>query len=167
VRLAPFYAFGIYVSVTTIYKVLKEKYQLRSKWQKNQKRGPVPSAKAPREVILMDTVDFGGVFAFTAIDIFTRESDVLLRPSLEATDGQAFLHHSMIWRFNGFSETIQTDGGKEFKKEFETDVSRYCNLRRVARLTKKMNRVSLRASIVACEKSAWDGLNIRNQKSQD
>lgn len=52
------------VSVTTIYKVLDEKYQLRSKWQKNQKRGPVPVAQAPREVIQMDTVDFGAVFAF-------------------------------------------------------------------------------------------------------
>jgi len=59
---------GVRVSVTTIYIVLKEKYQLRSKWQKNQKRGPVPSVKVPREVIQMDTVDFGGVFAFTAID---------------------------------------------------------------------------------------------------
>lgn len=129
--------YGIYVSVTTIYKVLREKYQLRSKWQKNQKRGPVPSAKAPREVIQMDTVDFGGVFAFTAIDIFTRESDVLLRPSLEAADGQAFLHHSMTRRFNSFSEIIQTDGGKEFKKEFESDVSRYCNLHRIARPYRK------------------------------
>lgn len=117
--------------------MLKEKYQLRSKWQKNQKRGPVPSAKAPREVIQIDSVDFGGVFAFTAIDIFTRESDVLLRPSLEALDGQAFLHHSMPRRFDGFVEIIQTDGGKEFKKEFETDISKYCNLHRVARPYKK------------------------------
>ena len=36
----------------------------------------------------MDTVLFGEVFAFTAIDIYTRESDVLLRPALEAIDGK-------------------------------------------------------------------------------
>ena len=35
------------------------------KWQKNQKRGPVPSAQASREVIQIDTVHFGAVFTFT------------------------------------------------------------------------------------------------------
>ena len=125
------------VSVTTIYKVLEEKYQLRSKWQKNQKRGPVPAAQAPREVIQIDTVDFGGVFAFTAVDIFTRESDVLLRPALEAVDGQAFLRLCMTRRFDGFVEIIQTDGGSEFKKEFQEDTGKYCNLHRVARPYKK------------------------------
>jgi len=59
--------------VTTIYKVLSEKYQLRSKWQKNQKRDPVPAAQAPREVLQMDTVLFGEIFAFTAIGISTPE----------------------------------------------------------------------------------------------
>lgn len=80
--------YGTQVSVTTICKVLSEKYQLHSKWQKNQKRGPVPAARAPREVLQMDTVLFGEVFAFTAIDIYTRESDVILRSALEAIDGK-------------------------------------------------------------------------------
>jgi len=40
--------FGTQVSVTTIYKVLSEKYQLRSKWQKNKPRAPVPKAKSAR-----------------------------------------------------------------------------------------------------------------------
>lgn len=125
------------ISVTTIYKVLDEKYQLRSKWQKNQKRGPVPVAQAPREVIQMDTVDFGAVFAFTAIDIFSRECDVLLRPALEAVDGKAFLHYCMPRRFDSFTDMIQTDGGSEFKKEFVQDVGRYCERHRVARPYKK------------------------------
>lgn len=125
------------VSVTTIYKVLSEKYQLRSKWQKNQKRGKLPVAQAPREVIQMDTVLFGDVFAFTAVDIFTRESDVLLRPALEAVDGQAFLHHCMPRRYDRFAHTIQTDGGSEFKKEFRQDVAQYCQRHRVARPYKK------------------------------
>lgn len=129
--------YGIRVSVTSIYKVLGEKYQLRSKWKKNQKRGPVPAAQAPREVIQMDTVLFGEVFAFTAIDIYTKESDVLLRPTLEAVDGQAFLHHCMARRFDRFAQVIQTDGGSEFKKEFQEDVSLYCNDHRIARPYKK------------------------------
>ena len=37
----------------------------------------------------MDSVNFGGLFAFTAIDILTREADVLLTPELTGT-GYAF-----------------------------------------------------------------------------
>jgi hypothetical protein len=115
------------VSVTTIYKVLSEKYQLRSKWQKNKARGPIPKAQAARQVIQMDTVLFGEVFAFTAIDVFSKESDVLLRPALEATDGKVFLENCMPRRFDGFSEIIQTDGGGEFKGEFSQTVDDYCD----------------------------------------
>jgi len=49
---------------------------------------------------------------------------VLLRPALEAVDGQAFLHHCMPRQFDDFVETIQTDGGSEFKKEFDEDAGR-------------------------------------------
>ena len=76
--------YQITLSVPKIYEVLAEKYTLRSKWTKNQKRGQVPEADAARQVIQMDTVHFGQVFAFTAVDIFTREADVLLRPSVLA-----------------------------------------------------------------------------------
>ena len=125
------------VSVTTIYKVLSEKYQLRSKWQKNVPRGPIPVAKAAREVLQMDTVLFGGVFAFTAIDIFTRESDICLRPSLDSNDGKAFLEHCMPRRFDNFAEVIQTDGGSEFKGEFSETALVYCHRHRIARPYKK------------------------------
>jgi transposase InsO family protein len=125
------------VSVTTIYKILSEKYKLRSGWQKNHKRGPIPTAQAARQVVQMDTVVFGDVFAFTAIDIFSKESAVLLRPTLEAADGQAFLHNCMPERFDGHVEIIQTDGGSEFKGLFSQDVFLYCDRHRVARPYKK------------------------------
>ena len=125
------------VSVTTIYKVLSEKYQLRSKWQKNKLRGPVPDAQAARQVIQMDTVLFGEVFAFTAVDIYSKESDVLLRPALEANDGKAFLEHCMPGQFDCFSKIIQTDGGGEFKGAFSQAVIDYCDHHRVARPYKK------------------------------
>lgn len=56
--------YGVFLGTTTIYKILGEKYTLRSKWKKNQKRGLAPYATKPREVVQMDTVDFGEVFAF-------------------------------------------------------------------------------------------------------
>ena len=88
--------YGIVLSHTTIYKILSEKYQLRSKWKKNQVRGPVPKAEKPREVIQMDSVDFGEVFAFTGVDIFSKEISVKLYPSLTAKDALLLLGEQEI-----------------------------------------------------------------------
>ena len=78
-----------------IDEILKEKYVVKSKWKKNKVRGPVPKATRPREVIQMDTVDFGEVFAFTGVDIFTKEADVVMFPSLTSHDGLVYLETSM------------------------------------------------------------------------
>jgi len=54
---------GIKLSVPKIYEVLAERYVLRSKWKKNKVRSEAPVATAPRQVIQMDSIDFGGLFA--------------------------------------------------------------------------------------------------------
>ena len=131
-----FLEYGVELSTTTIYKILGEKYQLRSKWKHNQVRGPIPEAGSPREVIQMDTVDFGDIFAFTSVDIFTKEVSVKLYQSLTAKDGLDFLTFSFESRFNHV-ELLQTDGGSEFKAEFRSNVFKYANRFRVARPYKK------------------------------
>lgn len=128
---------GLSLGTTTIYKILSEKYQLRTKWKKNQVRGPIPHALTAREVIQMDTVDFGEIFAFTSVDIFSKEVDVLLRPSLTSQDGLVFLETAMARRFNGHADLIQADGGPEFKDEFKSNVLRFADRYRVARPYKK------------------------------
>lgn len=128
--------YGVSLSVTKIYQILAEKYKLRSKWKKNQARGPIPQAQKPREVIQMDTVDFGGVFAFTGIDIFLKDVQVKLYPSLTSSDGADFLHSSMKQRFKHTS-LLQADGGPEFKDEFRKTVFLYADRFRVARPYRK------------------------------
>lgn len=128
---------GVKLSVPKIYEILAEKYTIKSKWKKNQVRGPVPKATKPREVIQMDSMDFGEVFAFTGIDIFTKEADVVIRPTLTAKDGLVFLETSMDRRFNRYSDLIQTDGGPEFKEEFKANVYRFTHRHRVARPYRK------------------------------
>lgn len=120
------------LGVKAIYKILGEKYKLRSRWKKNQKRGHTPKALKPQEVVQMDSVDFGEVFAFTGVDIFSREVDVLLAPQLTAFYGYQFLKQAMQRRFHSFVDTIQTDGGSEFKEEFKKHVLEYTNRHRVA-----------------------------------
>lgn len=128
---------GVKLGVKAIYKILREKYIIKSKWKKNQKRGPIPSAIAAREVVQMDTIDFGSVYAFTGVDIFSKEADVLLRPSLTAEDGYLFLESAMRRRFCGHVSLIQTDGGSEFKDEFLEHVLEYADRHRVARPYRK------------------------------
>lgn len=124
------------ISHTTIYKILSDKYQLRSRWKKNQVRGAIPKASGPREVIQMDTVDFGELFAFTSVDIFTKEVEVKLFSSLTAIDGLNFLNYSFDKRYK-HTNLLQTDGGPEFKAEFKQNVFKFANRFRVARSYKK------------------------------
>ena len=125
------------LSVPKIYEILAEKYVIRSTWRKNQKRGAVPKAACARAVIQMDTVAFGHLFAFTGIDIYTKEAAVMLRPTLTSDDGAAFLQTAMSRRFTGHVEVLQTDGGAEFKGAFAQQARDYCDRHRIARPYKK------------------------------
>ena len=129
--------YHVRLSVPKIYEILAEKYVIRSKWRQNQKRGAVPKAACARAVIQMDTVAFGHVFAFTGIDIYTKEADVVLRPALTSDDGAVFLQTAMGRRFTGRVEVLQPDGGPEFKGAFAQHARAYCDRHRVARPYKK------------------------------
>jgi|SRR3954469_15041078 transposase len=128
--------YGIDLGVKSIYKILSEKYKLRSKWKKNQKRGSVLKGVKPREVIQMDTVHFGMVFAFTAVDTYARDVSVKLYPTVTSSDGLDFLNHAFNSRY-GHTELLQTDGGPEFKGEFKSNVFIFADRFRVARPYKK------------------------------
>jgi IS30 family transposase len=82
----------------------------------------------------MDTLDLGELYAFTAIDTFTREAQVVIRPALQAKDSKAALEQVM--RAFGRCEVIQTDGGSEFE-HFAEAVADYTNRHRIARPYKK------------------------------
>jgi len=126
---------GITLSRSTVYRILNKHLRLRKKWRRNISRGHLPQAQGPREAIQMDTIDFGGVFAFTAIDLFTREAQVVLRPGLTAQDGALALEQFM--GYFGHCQTIQTDGGSEFEGEFAQLVPTFADHHRVARPYKK------------------------------
>ncbi|MEX0616591.1 MAG: integrase core domain-containing protein [Candidatus Woykebacteria bacterium] len=128
--------YGIELSLKTIYKILGEKYKLRSEWKKNRVRGAVPEAYRPRKVIQMDSVDFGAVFAFTAVDIFSKEVAVRLYPALTSFEDAHFLRASMKGRFH-YTQLLQTDGGPEFKDQFKRIVFRYTNRFRISRPYRK------------------------------
>lgn len=127
----------IHISVSKIYEIFAERYILRPRGRTNHPRGVVPIATAPRVVIQMDTVAFGEVFAFTGVEIYTKEADVVLTTGLTSADGAAFLRAAMTRRFTGPVQTVQTDSGPEFKGVFAQQVLQYCAQHRIARPYKK------------------------------
>ena len=126
-------AYQVRLSVPKIDEMLAEKYVIRSTWRKNQKRGAVPTASCARAVIPMDTVALGHLFAFTGIDIYTKEAAVMLRLTLTSDDGAAFLHTAMARRVTGRIEVWQPDGGPEFKGAVARQARAYCDRHRMAR----------------------------------
>lgn len=63
----------VHLSLMTIYRVLKGEFKIGSKWKQQKTRGEAPKASVPREVGQHDPVDFGELFAFTSLDVFTKE----------------------------------------------------------------------------------------------
>jgi len=127
--------YGKTVSVATIYHILGQRFVLRSKWKKYAKRGFVRKGAKPREVIQTDTVDFGGIFAFTAVDTFTREASVVMKPELTSEAGREALE-KQLKQFNRI-EHIQRDGGPEFKLHWQDYAIKHIPSIRTAKPYKK------------------------------
>lgn len=127
--------YGKDISVSTIYHILGERFVLRSKWKKYAKRGFVKKGIKPREVIQTDTVDFGNIFAFTAIDTYTKEASVIIKPALTAQAGKEALEKQL--QYFKTIDHIQRDGGSEFKREWQEYAIKHIQSIRTARPYKK------------------------------
>lgn len=127
--------YGESPSVSTIYRILGERFILRSKWKKYSKRGFVRRGIKPREVIQTDTVDFGSLYAFTAIDTYTKEASVIIRSKLTSTDGKQALKEQL--QYFGTIDHIQRDGGPEFKGQWQHYAEQHIPSIRTARPYKK------------------------------
>jgi transposase InsO family protein len=141
---------------------LGEKYQLRSNYKKNQKRGPVPTADAPRKVIQSDTVDFGELYAYTAIDIFGRDASVIMSTGLEGKHGAKALKQQM--KYFESCDLIQRDGGSEFEKEWEQEAKKYANKIRTSRPYRKNEQAYIESFNRTLRKEC---LGWRNYKKKD
>ena len=146
---------GITLSRSTVYRILNKLLVLRPRGRKHTPRGPLPRARRPREVLQMDTIDFGDVFAYSAIDVFTREGQVVLRETLTAEDGADALEELMS--YFGFCHLIQTDGGSEFQADFAERVPAYAQRQRIARPYQKNEKPSSSASTGPSARNVWAG----------
>ena len=109
---------GIVLGLSTIYRWLHKRFTTAAVGvQKYRKHQAIVTASKPREVVENDTVDLGGgVYAYTAIDIFSKEPSVYIGTNLEMTTGAtAFDYHN---QFYGFVDLHQSDNGSEFQTTF-------------------------------------------------
>lgn len=132
---------GVKVSVPTIYRILKQDFKLGKASRKYKKRGDAPKAFAPREVIEHDTVDLGEIFAYTAIDIFTKEPAVVIALDLESKTGSKTFETQK--RFYGKAELHQSDEGSEFKGNFPSVVELSGSKHRYSRPYKKNDQAHI------------------------
>lgn len=133
---------GIVLSRSTVYRILKQHRVLR-KHHRQPQGGPVQPATGPRQVVQVDTLVLGEVYAYTAIDTFTREAAVVIRPSLQAAEGRVALEQLMA-RF-GRVALLQTDGGSEFKAECAEGMHRWAAAHRIARAYRKNEQAFIEA----------------------
>jgi transposase InsO family protein len=113
---------GISLALSTIYRWLHRRFTKAAVGiQRYKKHKALVTADNPREVVEHDTVDLGGgVYAYTAIDIFTKEPSVVIGTNLEMSTGaEAFAHHNA---FYGSVVLHQSDGGSEFQTTFREAV---------------------------------------------
>lgn len=126
---------GIFLSLSTVYRILHKHLDLVRKHTRTAKGIPAQRGKEAGDVIQMDTIDMGEVFGFTAIDTYSRQAAVVIRPALTAQEGKTAL--AVFADLFGEMKTIQTDGGSEFEKEFVEVVHDYCEEHVIARPYKK------------------------------
>jgi IS30 family transposase len=129
--------YGIKIALSTIYRWLHRRFTKAAVGiQKYTKHKALIKADNPREVIEHDTVDLGGgVYAYTAIDIFSKEPSVVIGANLEMSTGAAAfgMHDS----FYGSTLLHQSDGGSEFQTTFREAVEATGAVHRYSRPYKK------------------------------
>jgi len=127
---------AITLGLSTIYRWLHKRFTTATVGvQKYRKHQAIVTASKPREVIENDTVDLGGVYAYTAIDIFSKEPSVYIGTNLEMSTGAtAFAYHD---QFYGTVSLHQSDNGSEFQTTFREAVLATGSAHRYSRPYKK------------------------------
>lgn len=156
---------GVKISVPTIYRVLKQDFELGAASKPHQYRGEAPKAESPRAVIQHDTVDFGELYAHTSIDVFTKEPAVVIVNDLGSEAGvKAFKQQKA---FYGPAQLHQTDEGSEFKGDYPFCVERAGSQHRFARPYRKNDQAFIENFNRSLRKECLGWVKYRKEEKEN
>lgn len=154
---------GITLGLSTIYRYLHRRFSKAAVGiRKYKKHQAIVTANTPREVVEHDTVDLGGgVYAYTAIDIFSKEPSVVIATNLEMETGaRAFAAHSS---FYGTVKLHQSDNGSEFQSLFTDAVRASGATHRYSRPYKKNEQAHIENFNKALRRECFPGSEYKQK----
>jgi transposase InsO family protein len=157
--------------LSTIYRILHQRFTKAAVGiKKYQKHQAIVTASGPREVVEHDTVDLGGkvrnshcglqaagLYAYTSIDIFTKEPTVILATDLTMVTGTKVFKQQKA--FYGSVGTHQSDNGSEFQEAFKTAVEQTGAKHRYSRPYKKNEQAHIENFNKALRRECFPGAN--------
>ncbi len=158
--------YSVSLALSTIYRYLHRRFtKFGVGIKKYSKHQAIITASNPREVIEHDTVDLGGkknkVYAYTAIDIFTKEPCVVIANNLTMDTGkEAFLVQK---QFYGNAALHQSDNGSEFQADFKDAVLASGSSHRYSRPYKKNEQSHIENFNKALRNECFPGLEYQEK----
>jgi transposase InsO family protein len=166
------------ISVATIYRILHERFTRHAVGVKHyHKHQPIVTAFSPREVIEHDTVDLGGkikdkngkyhavgLYAYTSIDVFTKEPTVILATDLtDETGARIFKQQKTFYNqrkhHSDAAVLHQSDNGSEFGSQFVSAVENSGAKHRYSRPYKKNEQSHIENFNKALRSECFSGAN--------
>jgi IS30 family transposase len=163
---------NIVIGLSTIYRILHRRFTKAAVGiKKYQKHQAIVTANGPREVVEHDTVDLGGkvkdnshgnlqtagLYAYTSIDIFTKEPTVILATDLTMVTGAKVFRQQKA--FYGHVDTHQSDNGSEFQEAFKIAVEQTGAKHRYSRPYKKNEQAHIENFNKALRRECFPGAN--------
>lgn len=157
---------NITLALSTIYRYLHQRFTKAAVGvRRYAKHQAIVTARGPREVVEHDTVDLGGkngrVYAYTAIDIFTKEPQVILASNLEMQTGASVF--AIQKRFYGTVMTHQSDNGSEFQAVFRAAVEASGSHHRYSRPHKKKEQSHIENFNKALRRECFPGASYEEK----
>ena len=112
--------YGLKLSLSTIYRILKKSGYIRSKKRYQRKKKQIPHIFRPKEagkLVQLDTIHLKGKYQYTFIDCATRYPVAYVTKAISMNKSIDVLKEA-IGEFPFKIEVIQTDNGPEFQSKF-------------------------------------------------
>ena len=158
---------GIKKSLATIYRILHERLTKNIVGVKRyQKHEPIVKSYAPREVIEHDTVDLGGgKYAYTSIDVFTKEPCIVIGTDLTMQSGKYAFKRQKA--FYGVAYLHQSDNGSEFQTDFVEAVIASGSKHRYSRPYKKNEQSHIENFNRSLRSECFTGANYSKESVEE